>query len=292
LERITKARNKWSHPDEVFSQEDLLQLVKPIHRVLGNRNYALGQKCEELIRSLEEQRNGSLSHFSRAFGHEFKSIERSNQLLRQELNRYRESSIEKYYSERTSKLEKTHLTKAELEELYDDFENFLVAQEQERLEKDHARRSQHFSEKLGRWTLEFALLMRLFDEDAFLASLQSGETSSVVGSDFSPLKESEISDLVFSTLNELLPMAEELKALRAELGPENCVCFFCELCGKYQILPGTVSPDLFSGAIMQYLYFVTDQGVAELMDKLSDEWIKSNDLPDDFMDWLLTLPSS
>jgi hypothetical protein len=292
LEKITIARNKWSHPDEVFSQKDLLQLVKPIHRVLGNRSYALGQKCEELIISLEEQTIGSLSHFSRAFGNEFKSIERSNYLLRQELNRYRESSIEKYYSQRTSKLDKARLSKAELEQLLEDSENFLVAQEHERLEIDHVRRSEHFSEKLGRWTLELALLTRLLDEDAFGVALQAGEASSLVRSQFSPLKESEISDLVTALLNELLPMADELKVLRSELGPENCVCFFCELCGKYEILPGTVILYSFTGVIVNHFISVTNQEVLDLVENLMVEWMKSNDLSEDFMDWLFTLPSS
>ena len=292
LEQITKARNKWSHPDGIFSQEDLLQLVKPIHRVLGNRNYALGQRCEELIKDLTEKRSGSLSHFSRAFGSEFKSIERTNFLLRQELMRYRESSIEKYFSQRTIKLGKADLSKAELQELFDDFENLLVAQEQERLEKDHVRRDKQFSEKLYRWTLEFALLMRLFDEDAFMVSLQSGEASSGIGSHFSPLKKSEISDMVMASLNELLPIAEELKILRSELGPENCVCYWCELGGKYQIQPGRMDADLFSLAVMHYFQSVTDQGLLELIDNLSDEWFKSNNLGEDFMDWLFSLPSS
>jgi hypothetical protein len=292
LEKITKARNKWSHPDEVFSQEDLLQLVKPIHRVLGNRNYALGQRCEELIRNLEEQKNGSLSHFSRAFGPEFKSIERTNSLLRQELMRYRETSLESYLWNRSSKLEKSTLTKAELEELIDNFENLLVAREHDQIEKEHVRRDKEFSEKLYKWMLEFALLIRLFDEDAFGVTLQSNEVSGLIGSHFSPLKESEISDLVNVSLNQLLPLPEELKVLRSELGPENCTCYWCELGARYQILPGTLSPDLFSISIINFFHFVTDESVLELLEKLSDEWIKSNNLREDFMDWIFTLPSS
>jgi hypothetical protein len=291
LEQITKARNKWSHPDGIFSQQDLLELVKPIHRVLGNRNYALGQRCEDLIRSLEEQKIGSLSHFSRAFGAEFKTIERSNYLLRQELMRYRDSSIERYSSQRATSLEKATLSHAELEELLDDFENLLVTQEREQLEKDHVRRDREFSAKLDRWLLEYSLLMRLFDEDAFGVSLQSGEASGVVGPHFSPLKESEIFDLMTVSLNQLLPIAEELTALRSELGPGNCVCYWCELGEKYQLLPGSLNPDLFSGAVMQFFYSVTDPNVLDLIDNFTNEWIKSNNLRDDFMDWIFSLPS-
>ena len=291
LEQITKARNKWSHPDGIFSQEDLLQLVKPIHRVLGNRNYTLGQRCEDLIRKLNDQRSGSLSHFSRAFGSEFKSLERTNYLLRQELMRYRESSVEKYFSQRTGELEKADLSKAELQELIDDFENLLVAQEQERLEKDHNWRDKYLAKKLERWIVEYFLLLRLFDEDAFMVSLKSGEASSVIGPHFSPLKKSEISDMLTASLNELLPISEELKLLRSELGPENCVCYWCELGGKYQILPGQMGGETFDLALMEYFYSVTDPSVLELTENLTAEWIKANDLREDFMEWIFSIPS-
>ena len=125
-----------------------------------------------------------------------------------------------------------------------------------------------------------------------MVSLQSGEASSGIGSHFSPLKKSEISDMVMASLNELLPIAEELKILRSELGPENCVCYWCELGGKYQIQPGRMDADLFSLAVMHYFQSVTDQGLLELIDNLSDEWFKSNNLGEDFMDWLFSLPSS
>jgi len=291
LEQITKARNKWSHPDGIFSEEDLLKLIKPIYRVLGNRHYALGERCEELIRSLEEKRGGSLSYFSRAFGPEFKSIERSNYLLRQELMQYRESSIEKNFSRRTSEIQDLELSKAELVELIDDYENLLVAQEQKRLEKEHNWRDRYFGKKLERWMAEFFLLVRLFDEDAFLVSLQSGDASSVIGPHFSPLKKSEISDTLTWSLNELLPLAEELTVLRSELGPENCVCYWCELAGKYQILPGTMGGETFDLALFAYFYSVTDQNVLELIDNLTAEWIKANNLREDFMEWILSIPS-
>jgi len=292
LEQITEARNKWSHPDGIFSQKDLLELVKPIHRVLGNRKYPLGQRCEDLIRNLEGQKIGSLSHFSRAFGSEFKSLERSNFMLRQELMRYRDSSVDKFFSQRTNNLNKTELSKSELEELLDDFENLLVTQARELLEDDHVRRDKNLSEKLYRWFLEFCLLTRLFDEDAFGVSLQSGEASDVLGINFSPLKKSEITDMFNACLNELLPLSDELSVLRTELGAENCICYWCELGEKFGILPGEMDSDLFSFAILNYFHSVTDQGVLEILDNLTSEWIKSNNLREDFMDWLFSSPSS
>ena len=291
LKQITKARNKWSHPDGIFSQEDLLKLIKPIYRVLGNRDYALGEKCEELIKSLEEERSGSLSHFSRAFGSEFKSLERSNYLLRQELMRYHDSSIEKYFSLRTNEVKNSELSKADLVERIDDYENLLVAQEQKRLEKDHNWRDKYLAKKLERWMVEFFLLLRLFDEDAFGVSLQSGDASSVIGPHFSPLKKSEISDMLTMSLNELLPLAEELTVLRSELGPENCVCYWCELGEKYQLLPGQMGGETFDLALMEYFYFVTDPSVLELTENLTAEWIKANDLREDFMEWIFSMPS-
>lgn len=291
LEQITKARNKWSHPDGIFSQEDLLKLIKPIYRVLGNRDYALGERCEELIKSLEKERSGSLSHFSRAFGAEFKSLERSNYLLRQELMRYHDSSIEKYFSLRTNEVKNSELSKADLVERIDDYENLLVAQEQKRLEKDHNWRDKYLANKLDRWMVGFFLVLRLFDEDAFGVSLQSGDASSVIGPHFSPLKKSEISDMLTMSLNELLPLAEELKALRSELGPENCVCYWCELGGKYQILPGQMGGETFDLALMEYFHFVTDPSVLELTENLMAEWIKANDLREDFFEWIFSIPS-
>ena len=139
--------------------------------------------------------------------------------------------------------------------------------------------------------VEFFLLLRLFDEDAFGVSLQSGEASSVIGPHFSPLKKSEISDMLTASLNELLPISEELKLLRSELGPENCVCYWCELGGKYQILPGQMGGETFDWALMEYFYSVTDPSVLELTENLTAEWIKANDLREDFMEWIFSIPS-
>ena len=97
--------------------------------------------------------------------------------------------------------------------------------------------------------------------------------------------------MLTASLNELLPISEELKLLRSELGPENCVCYWCELGGKYQILPGQMGGETFDWALMEYFYSVTDPSVLELTENLTAEWIKANDLREDFMEWIFSIPS-
>ena len=42
---------------------------------------------------------------------------------------------------------------------------------------------------------------------------------------------------------------------------------------------------------MEYFYFVTDQDVLELTENLTAEWIKANDLREDFIEWIFSIPS-
>jgi Swt1-like HEPN len=289
LTRIVTARNKWSHPDGVFTEEDLVKLITPIFNVLGNRNYALGNRCEEILISIREKKLSSFTQFSIAFGPDFKKVERANYLLREELMRFHDNSIEQYLSKSSGSVDLDGLDKSELIEINESAENYIVSMERNWLSSLHNKADQIVSEKICRWLLEFALLHRIIDQDMIRDMVELSDSSKVDGAGVTVLQLEQIRDLIHACLRELLSIGNELEVLRSKLGAENCACYWCELCAKYKLEPGNPAGDFLTKAIGEYSLGGTSETTARLIGEIIKSFLAENDLDFEYFNWIFAL---
>ena len=289
LTRIVTARNKWSHPDGAFTEQDLVKLITPIFNVLGNRNYALGNRCEEILISIREKKLSSFIQFSIAFGPDFKKVERANYLLREELMRFHDNSIEQYLSKSPKGESLDKLNKSELIAINESAENYIVSMESNWLSSLHNRADQIVSEKICRWLLEFALLERIIDQDIIREKSIFSDSSEIDGAGVTVLKLEQIKDLIHACLRELLSIGNELEVLRSKLGAENCACYWCELCAKYRLEPGSPAGDSLTRALGEYSVGSISETAATLIGEIIKSFLAENDLDFEYFNWIFAL---
>jgi len=287
LTRIVTARNKWSHPDGVFTEEDLVKLITPIYNVLGNRNYALGNRCEEILISIREKKLSSFTQFSIAFGPDFKKVERANYLLREELMRFHDNSIEQYLSKSSQRESLDKLNKSELIEINESAENYIVSMERHWLSLFHEKQDRLVAQKICRWLLDFELLVRMIHQDAITETVESSDSLEV--DSVAVLKVEQIRDLVIAYLNELLSIGGELQDLKSELGAGNCVCRYCELTEKYGLEPGIPIADSLTGAVGGYLSLRTNETADRLIGEIVENFLAENNLDFEYFNWMFAL---
>jgi hypothetical protein len=273
LVKVLEARNKWSHPDELFTSKDFLMLLSPIYKILGNRNNQLGDRCEELIRIINENLPVNFASFSTAFGQDFRSLERNNELLRNDLRKYRLDSLETHYPGEYLDDDLDSLSREELIEFMGKLNNALVSERESTNFYDHSGRDQLLSERLNSWRADFALLVTLFSADKVINYIEFEDLIlNETGRKWIPFKLEHSKDLIGSYFAELGKLVKAVIDLRAEIGFENCSCHYCFLLNKYDLLPGSAAGDMFGGAVRHYLFFQTEDEITEVIDQCWNEW--------------------
>ena len=285
LKKVIDSRNKWSHPDELFTPEDFLLLLNPIYKILGNRNNQLGDRCEELIRTIHENLPVNFASFSTAFGQDFRSLERNNEILRNDLRKYRLDSLEMHYPGEYLDDDLENLSREELIEYLGKLNNALVSERASTNFYDHSGRVELLNERLNRWRIEFALLFTLFSVDKTIDYIEFEDLiMNETGQKWIPLKVEHSKDLIRSYFAELGKLVREAIDLRTEIGFENCSCHYCFLLNKYDLLPGSTGGDIFEGAIRHYLFSQTEAEIKEVIEQCWKEWQAEFGFSEDLLD--------
>jgi hypothetical protein len=273
LKKVIESRNKWSHPDELFTPEDFLLLLNPIYKILGNRNNQLGDRCEELIRTIHENLPVNFASFSTAFGQDFRSLERNNELLRTDLRKYRLESLEIHYPGEYLGHDLEDLSREELIEYMGKLNNALASERDSTNFYDHSGRVQLLNEHLNGWRADFTLLVTLLSVDKTINYIEFEDLiTHETGQKWIPIKLEHSKDLIRSYFAELGRLVKEVIDLRAEIGFENCSCHYCFLLNKYDLLPGSAAGDMFEGAIRHYLFYQTEDEITEVIEQCWKEW--------------------
>jgi hypothetical protein len=232
FQNILDSRNKWMHPDDSFSHDHLRNLVGSIHKIFGNRNHPLGDKCEEIFELLRSGSPFSFAIFSRAFGEDYALALRQNQLLREELMKFRENSLNSPFHGDFIEENLQKASRNELLELVTHINNRLAIAKQDIRFLKHYWESRDISVHLQKIFTQIMILIGFVDEEFFFN--RPGVEVKINGElvQFSkPLEKSQLSDLMNAYFSELAFLISRAIALSEEAGPDNCTCKVCETYG-------------------------------------------------------------
>jgi hypothetical protein len=232
FEKILESRNKWMHPDDVFSKSHLIDLVDPIHKIFGNQNHPLGDKCEEILERLKSGMNFTFAIFSSAFGEEYLLTQRQNQLLRDEILRFRDLTNSKTFKGSYLPEHLEDLKREELLELISQFNNEKVVLVEDLYFYKHFGERADIRASLIKVFTQFSVLIGMFDEDLFFNNglvelVLRGEKVNMMPE----LLDYQKRDLLRAYFTELAELIKRIILFSSEAGPENCVCKVCEICG-------------------------------------------------------------
>jgi hypothetical protein len=232
FENILNSRNKWMHPDQNFSHNHLLSLVEAIHKIFGNRNHPLGDKCEEIFELLRSGTPFSFAMFSRAFGEDYLLALRQNQLLRDELMKFRDHTLNSPFNGNFREEELQNATRDELLDLVTQINNRRVVAVQDIFFYRHYGDRAAIRQQLHKNISQTAVLIGFLDEDIALNNSRLEVKLDGIPLKFSnPLDISHVRDLVRAYLAELAALISRIIDLSKEAGPDNCICKVCEILG-------------------------------------------------------------
>lgn len=232
FENILDSRNKWMHPDDTFSHDHLRSLVESIHKIFGNRNHPLGDKCEEIFELLSSGASFSFAIFSRAFGEDYLLALRQNQLLRDELIKFRENSLNSPFHGNFLEEDLQSASRDELLNLVTQINNRLVIAEQDKIFLKHFWESRDIQVHKEKIFTQIMILLGFADEELFFN--RPGVEAKIDGEliQFSkPLERSQLSDLLNAYFSEIAFLISRAIILSREAGPDNCTCKVCEIYG-------------------------------------------------------------
>ncbi len=232
FENILSSRNKWMHPDQSFSHDHLLNLVESIHKIFGNRNHPLGDKCEEIFGLIRSGAPFNFAMFSRAFGEDYLLALRQNQLLREELMKFRDETLNSPFNANFLEKELQDATRDELLDLVTQMNNRRVVTLQDLFFYKHYGESAEIRQQLQKNFSHTRDLIGFLDEEIFFNNSRVEVKLDGNLLKFSkPLDISQVRDLVRAYLSELAALISRIIKLSKEAGPDNCICKVCEICG-------------------------------------------------------------
>ena len=232
LENILDSRNKWMHPDDVFSKDHLLHLVKSIHKIFGNRDHPLGDKCEEMLELLRIGEPFNLAMYSRAFGEDYLLALRQNELLRDELMKFRDLTLHPPFITDFPEEELQNASRERLFEIVAQINNERVITEQSRQFFIHHGARESIKGILFKNGYQIMILVNNFLQDNFFADPRvEVRLDGIVGEFTEPLEINHFRDLLQAYLSEVADQIRRIIVLSKEAGSDKCTCKVCEVFG-------------------------------------------------------------
>jgi hypothetical protein len=170
--------------------------------------------------------------FSRAFGEDYLLALRQNQLLREELMKFRDQTLNSPFNGNFLENELQDLTRDELLDLLTQVNNRRVVAIQDLFFYKHYGERAEIRQQLHKNVSQTAVLIGFVDEEIALNNSRVEVKLDGNLLKFSkPLDISQVRDLVRAYLSEMAALISRIIELSKEAGPDNCTCKVCEIFG-------------------------------------------------------------
>ena len=274
LEKVLKARNKWSHPHGVFGVNDLLALLRPMYNVFGNREDEFGERCRNLIETLQTNNQASLIMFSAAFGKEYLEIEKKNFEMEKLLQQMKEQSA------RSGELIESSDIKPTIN-IIEDYEN-LIQEKNKAIEElywnsvyfHHHGDAEILKLKLLEWAKDLLVLILQLDFDFVYDQIEHQELWKI-DNNFTPDRFSDVQmrDLIRFHFGYATTLFKEVEKFYERVQPETCECSYCEITRKYDFPVLQLSGDFQFMQQIEYIVEHIDESVIRIVDEEFEKWL-------------------